>query len=99
MGYYLTRKAEEDIVDIFLRGAVTFGIHQAEIYHDLLASAFQMLSENPLVAFERTELSPPVRIYPFKSHLIVYTIDNGGDIFIVRVRHGHEDWRNTNPTE
>lgn len=33
-----------------------------------------------------------MRIHPFKAHLIVYRIDDDGDIFIVRVRHGQEDW-------
>ncbi|HEY7885810.1 MAG TPA: type II toxin-antitoxin system RelE/ParE family toxin [Cellvibrionaceae bacterium] len=99
MGYYLSKKAEQDVVDIFVRGVATFGIYQAEKYHELLASALQILSDNPFVAFERTELSPPVRIHPFKSHVIIYLIDSNGDIFIVRVRHGHEDWRNTNRPE
>ncbi|MGX5801434.1 type II toxin-antitoxin system RelE/ParE family toxin [Bradyrhizobium sp. Arg314] len=30
-----------------------------------------------------------------KAHLIVYRVEEGGDVFIVRVRHGHEDWAGT----
>lgn len=33
-----------------------------------------------------------MRIHPFKAHLVVYRIEEDGDILIVRVRHGHEDW-------
>ncbi|PBB64827.1 plasmid stabilization protein ParE [Mesorhizobium sp. WSM4312] len=35
---------------------------------------------------------PPMRIHPFKAHLVVYRIEADGHILIVRIRHGHEDW-------
>ena len=44
------------------------------------------------MARQRRELSPPMRIHPFKAHLLIYRIEEDGDILIVRVRHGHEDW-------
>lgn len=53
---------------------------------------FALIATNPQMARERGELSPPLRIHPFKSHLIVYRIEDDGDILIVRVRRGHEDW-------
>ena len=56
----------------------------------------ELLSENPRIARERLEISPPVRIHPFHSHLIVYMVDDNNDIFIIRIRHGHEDWQ-SNP--
>lgn len=90
--YTLSRKAEEDIIDIFLWGADQFGIQQAEHYHNLLEKSFQFLADNPLAAHERTEINPPVRIHPIESHIIVYTEDEQGGVFIIRVRHGHEDW-------
>ncbi|MDX1456593.1 MAG: type II toxin-antitoxin system RelE/ParE family toxin [Marinobacter sp.] len=92
MAYYLSKDAETDIRNIFIEGAQTFGIQQAERYHDQLAEIFQFLSDNPRVAYERPELSPPVRIHPFQSHIVVYAIDGNEDVFIVRVRHGHENW-------
>lgn len=92
MGYYLSTKAEMDIRQLFLEGAELFGVQQAEQYHDQLAEIFQLLSDNPLAAPERQELSPPVRIHPYQSHIVVYTIDSQGDVFILRVRHSHENW-------
>jgi toxin ParE1/3/4 len=92
MAYTLSRKAEEDIVAIFLDGAGQFGLRQAERYHVLLEKTFQFLADNPLAARERLELTPPVRIHPIESHIVLYTIDESGDVFIIRVRHGHEDW-------
>ena len=93
MGYTLSRQAEEDIVDIYLAGTERFGIRQAERYHALLEKSFLFLADNPLAARQRDEIVPPVRIHPVGSHLIVYTLDEKDRIFIVRVRHAHEDWQ------
>jgi len=90
--YSLSRKAEDDIVEIYIDGASRFGIAQADHYHEKIERMIELLAENPRMARERFEISPPVRIHPFQSHLIVYTVDENGDIFIVRIRHGHEDW-------
>lgn len=91
-GYTLSSKAEEDIIEIFLRGAEQFGLQQAEHYHTILEKTFRFLAENPLAAHLRTEISPPVRVHPIESHIIVYTTDDDGKVFIIRVRHSHEDW-------
>ena|SRR5690554_641402 len=93
MGYRLSRKAEEDVISIFLEGVAQFGLHQAEHYHDWLEKSFRFLAENPLAAPERLEITPPIRIHPTGTHLVVYRVDDEGDIFIIRVRHGHEDWQ------
>ncbi len=37
-------------------------------------------------------MSPPVRIQPCGRHLVVYVAEDGGDVLIIRIRHGHEDW-------
>ena len=84
---------EHDIIATFVHGVEQFGVQQAERYHDLLDRTFQFLAENPEAARERAEITPPVRLHPIESNVVIYTIDDSGDIFIVRVRHGHEDWR------
>ena len=92
MGIYrLSRKAEEDILGIFITGAREFGIAQAERYHVDLEAAFAFLADYPRAARERTEINPPVRAHPRGSHVIVYEID-GDCIVILRVRHQREDW-------
>ncbi|MGX5711033.1 type II toxin-antitoxin system RelE/ParE family toxin, partial [Brucella lupini] len=40
----------------------------------------------------REEISPPVRVHPFKAHLIIYQIEVDGTVFVFRVRHAFEDW-------
>ena len=94
MNYVLSRKAEEDIIDIFRTGIERFGLSQAERYHEQLEQCFRFLAENPLAAHERFEILTPVRIHPIGSHLVIYRDEETRMVFIIRVRHGHEDWQN-----
>ncbi|MBU0674447.1 MAG: type II toxin-antitoxin system RelE/ParE family toxin [Proteobacteria bacterium] len=92
MAYRLTNKATDDIIAIFHEGLRLFGIEQAERYHDGMEKVFQLLTQNPELAHERREISPPVRVHPYGAHLIIYRAEQNKDILIIRVRHGHEDW-------
>jgi len=92
MAFRLTHKAEDDLVDIAEQGYRLFGVNQAERYHEELFDLFQLLAENPRIARERHELSRPVRIHPFKAHIVVYLVQENDDVLIVRVRHGRENW-------
>lgn len=92
MGFRLSVAAEEDIIRIAGEGTILFGPGQARQYHDELFAIFDLIAANPRMARERHELSPPMRIHPFKAHLVVYRIEEDDEVFIVRVRHGHEDW-------
>lgn len=93
MGFRLSGAAEEDIVAIAEQGVRMFGPVQARRYHDELFALFDLIAANPWMARERFELSPPMRIHPFKAHLVVYRIEDQDNILIVRIRHGHEDWK------
>lgn len=92
MTYRLSRQADEDIVNLYVEGARLFGMAQAEGYHRELTALFNLLAANPLIARERAEIRPPVRIHPFRSHLVIYLMEKGGDVFILRIRHSHENW-------
>ena len=90
--YQLTRAASDDLVAIFLQGVERFGLRQADEYHDGLAATFAFLAEYPRAAREREEISPPVRIHRYKSHLVVYEVQADDCVLILRIRHGREDW-------
>lgn len=64
----------------------------AKRYHDELFALLELIAGNPRMARERDEISPPVRIHPFKAHLVVYRLNEDESIFVIRIRHGHEDW-------
>jgi toxin ParE1/3/4 len=84
-------QADEDIANAYVARAIRFGVAQADRYQDGLFTTFQMLADNPLMARERRELTPPVRLHPFQAHMIVY-VEDGPGVLIVRVLHGRQDW-------
>ncbi|MEM7709659.1 MAG: type II toxin-antitoxin system RelE/ParE family toxin, partial [Pseudomonadota bacterium] len=92
MTYRLARKAEEDIIQAYLDGARDFGVDQAEAYHARLERTFVLLADNPRIARERSELTPPVRVHPCGAYVIIYLVDKHDDVLIIRLRHGREDW-------
>lgn len=93
MGYILSRLAEEDIINIFLSGAERFGTELAEHYHARLEATFRFLADNPKAGPIRSEFTPEVRIHPTGSHLITYRVEIDNEVFVIRVRHAHEDWQ------
>ncbi len=70
-----------------------FGLAQADKYHDGMTAAFEFLADYPRAARLREEIDPSVRAYNYKSHLIVYDLDDDDTAIVLRVRHGHEDWQ------
>jgi toxin ParE1/3/4 len=96
--YRLSRAASDDISHIFLDGMARFGLMQADRYHEGMAAAFDFLADYPQAARLREEIRPPVRVHPYRSHLIIYDIMHDGRILILRVRHGREDWQDALPS-
>jgi toxin ParE1/3/4 len=92
MAYKLSVKAEKDILNAYLESVRLFGAEQADKYYAGLERAFVFLSDTPHAARERLEITPPVRVHPYKSHMIIYLIDADGDVLILRIHHGHADW-------
>ncbi len=92
MTYRTTVEADRDIIEIYVLGAQQFGVAQSERYLDELFDTFELLAENPQMARERRELNPPMRLHPYHAHLIAYLVRDG-DILIVRVLHGRQDWQ------
>ena len=94
MSYRISNKAAEDLIHIYREGVVLFGESRAELYHYELERIFDFLSAIPQSARERGEITPPVRVHPFGSHMVIYMIDDEG-VYILRVRHSREDWTKT----
>lgn len=92
MKYSVSPPADRDIREIYVRGALQFGLAQAERYSRDLFRTFEFLADYPRAARLRAEIHPPVRAYRFKAHLIVYEIDASDCVVILRIRHGREDW-------
>lgn len=91
MSYRLSKSAERDLIDIYLEGVRSFGFKIADEYSFQLESIFETLSNHPNIARERLEITPPVRVHPFRSHMIIYETDAIG-VLILRIRHHRENW-------
>lgn len=92
MKYRTTHLADQDIIRLYGHGAADFGVAQAERYVEDLFATFDLLAQNPHMARERTELTPPTRLHPYGAHMIAYVLHEDF-ILIVRVLHGRQDWQ------
>jgi toxin ParE1/3/4 len=92
VAYKLSVKAEEDILRVYRESFLLFGAEQTDNYFAGLERVFEFLSDTPEAAKELVEIWPPVRIHPYRSHIIVYLIVGNGDVLILRVRHERENW-------
>jgi toxin ParE1/3/4 len=90
MHFRLTPNADQDIRDIYEFGLAEFGRKKAESYFDDLYDAFEYIAANPMASRERTEAVPPIRIYVFHAHLVIYRIEDRG-IVVLRILHAHAD--------
>ncbi|PYE80626.1 type II toxin-antitoxin system RelE/ParE family toxin [Pseudoroseicyclus aestuarii] len=88
----LTPAAEDDLREIWLYGLQTWSEAQADRYLDMLLDSLEMLAEMPGLARLHPEITPPVRLHPRGSHVIVYTDEQGG-VTILRVLGARQDWR------
>jgi toxin ParE1/3/4 len=91
-GYRLSGAADRDIGLIASRGIEMFGVAQARAYHTAIFDLFGLLADTPRLGRERFDLSPPVRVHPYRSHVVIYRIEDDGHVLVLRVRHGREDW-------
>jgi len=89
--YRLSTAADIDLAAIFRDGIERFGAAQAERYLERLEALFAHIAAFPRSARLRTELTPPVYIYPSDAHMILYQIEDGG-VVILRIRSARENW-------
>jgi toxin ParE1/3/4 len=86
-----TPDADADLIGIYEYGALKFGVAQAERYLEGFHNVFQFLSASPYASRERTEVEPPVRIWPFQARMIIYRIVDE-DVLVLRVLGMRQDW-------
>lgn len=92
--YILTKKAEDDIQNIFEYGIAQFGIEQALEYLNELEEILELLALKPKLARVRKELNHQTRAHPFYSHVILYKEFNNTAL-ILSIRSARENWLKT----
>jgi toxin ParE1/3/4 len=90
--YTLAPEALQDLEGVWAYGAETWSPDQADRYLDELVQAFDRVGRPPALFRARLEFTPPVRIYPYRSHLIVY-MGLEGQVTILRILGGRQDWQ------
>jgi toxin ParE1/3/4 len=84
--YGLTKRARDDLFDIFLFGYEKFGERQAEAYAADLEHVFQLLAENPRLGRNADVIVAGVRRYEHQSHILLYQEMPSG-VLILAVVH------------
>lgn len=84
--YTLSKKASDDLINIFQYTYKNFNISQAESYLLELETCFIMLSNEPELAHRVEDIRKDYFRYLFRKHA-VYFRSRESDIFIVRVLH------------
>ena len=87
----ISAQANADLDRMVQEGLRQFGRKQTEAYLASVYAAFRTIADFPHASREHAEFTPPVRVYPHRSHLILYLVE-GEQLIILRIRHGREDW-------
>lgn len=87
--YRLSPAAQDDLDEIWDYTAETWSPEQAESYLRGLGERLLALCDHPEMARERSEVDPPVRLHPYRSHLIIYRIE-GDHLAIIRIVHNRQ---------
>ena len=90
--YRLSPAAQNDLGGIWDYTALMWSPDQADAYLRGLAETLDVLRDHPEIARERREIDPPVRLHPYRSHLIIYRIE-GDHLAIIRVVHRRQHWQ------
>lgn len=92
MNVRISRRALADLQAIYRQGVRQFGAQQATAYQQALNEALRFIAEFPEASRARTELVKPYRIHRHQAHLVFYRVQDD-EVYITRIRHGHEDWQ------
>ncbi|MBT3333057.1 MAG: type II toxin-antitoxin system RelE/ParE family toxin, partial [Rhodospirillaceae bacterium] len=84
-GFHVSNAAQVDIRSIGRYTQRQWGAAQRRLYLSGLELKFSQLAKNPELSPERWEFVPPVRIYNYEKHLVVY-IPEGAGILVIRVQ-------------
>lgn len=84
-------KAEADLAEIWDHTAARWSVAQAESYLTGLNDALALLSAHPEIA-RLHDFTPPARLFPYRSHLVVF-VEDESTLEVIRVLHMRSNWR------
>ena len=87
-----TPAARRDLDSIWDYTARIWSVSQAEAYLRGLFDVVDMVCQYPEMTREHIEFRPPVRLYRFRSHLVIYRVEDE-TILVVRIVHCRQNWQ------
>ena len=92
--YDLSRRATEDLYDIWSYTVDTWSEDQADKYYTTLIKAFNYISSSPYrVGKSYDEIILGLRGYHIRHHMVFYIIQANGRVLIARVLHERRDYK------
>lgn len=88
--YRLSKRADNDLVEIAEYTIREFGIEQARHYRDALEVCFSTLADNPLMGHSAEQFAPQLRRFEHESHIVFYMPEDVG-VLVVRILHERLD--------
>ncbi len=82
--------AKSDLIDIYQHGLRQWRQAQPESYLTIIKNQFWLLTQQPFMGAERTELLPDTRSFHIESHTLFYRV-TANRVEIIRVLHGRQD--------
>lgn len=89
--YKLTRKAVEDLNEIWNYTFENWSEGQADRYYFILLDAFGAISQNPGIGKPYDQVAENLLGFKVSRHIIFYRITTGKSVEIVRILHGRMD--------
>lgn len=87
--YRLSHSADQDFFEIYIYGAQTFGVKQAEAYVAGMQVRFQDIADTPRLYPAVDSIRPGYRRSVYGVHAIYYLEDSAG-VLIVRILRGQD---------
>lgn len=84
--------AVSDLSDIWDYTAERWSLKQAQAYASGMTDLLLLLCEQPDIAPLFDKLTIPVRVYRYRSHLVIFTADEAA-LEVIRVVHMRSDWQ------
>lgn len=92
--FILTKKALDDLSDIWDYTYNTWSEQQADTYYENIIQVCELLAANPLIGKSYQIISDELMGFPCGKHLVFYQISTPDEILIIRILHQSMDLKN-----
>ena len=92
--FELTKRAVEDLTDIWNYTCENWSEHQADIYYQLLIDSLKEIADNPHIGKDYSEIAKSLRGFKVGRHIVFFREKEGLKVEITRILHEQMDLKN-----